>query len=359
MLKLKALALLIIVVLLSGCATSPYSESGQVTISEIKLAEIRNLVSELVKLEKQKIPEPADRKRLARLHVEIQKFERDAIRKAIGHEQNDDWETAESILRQAYKVVPKSDVLRMATLHFANRRAIREEVIRTELAIHQGEQLLQNADIYSSLERVAPLKFLTRIEINAYQRKRISSANKLQQFADKALARENYYLAHRCLSMSLQLQQNEDVKQKLELAESKISQSKQRSRAESFRTTYLTSVDNSAAEFLAGEVRQALRQDHFLAAKKHLSKLRQRYPQYRGLDSIESQYHSQLERHIVNALEEGKTLYSKGKVDEALRVWRSVNPLAPNNVELLSSIARAEKVLENLRLLTTQESESE
>jgi hypothetical protein len=248
--------------------------------------------------------------------------------------------------------------LRSAYFQFTERRAIREEVLRAELAIHRGEQLLQNASAYDSLRRVTPLKFLTWIEVNAYERRRINAAKSLKRFAGKAVARDDYYLARRCLSISFRLHNDDEVKQQLLLADAYIRRIRQRidsATDDSAPVKTAAAKSQPDAEILVGEFYQALRDSRFLNARKYLSEMQLMYPQHRSLVSMNSQYRLKLNRRVNNAVEKGKDLYSEGKVEQALQVWRDVEPLAPNNVELLSSIARAEKVLHNLKTLTAQQ----
>jgi hypothetical protein len=251
--------------------------------------------------------------------------------------------------------------LRSAYFQFTERRAIREEVLRAELAIHQGEQLLQNAGAYDSLQRVTPLKVLTWIEVNAYERRRINAAKSLKRFADKAIARDDYYLARRCLSISSRLHNDEEAEQQLLLADAYIRKIRQRIDSAANSGSVPVGVNTVRkggkpdAELLVGEFYQALQNNKFLSARKYLSEMQLVYPQHRSLVSMNSQYRLKLNRRVNAAVEKGKDLYSEGKVEQALRVWRDVESLAPNNVELLSSIARAEKVLQNLKALTAQQ----
>ncbi len=356
MFKRRLLVMLGIVSLFMGCATSSYSGAGASSLPDALFDRARSQSVERAKLEKLKKPSKAEIKRRAKLRDEQQKFEHRVIQKAISLEQQDDWEAAEELLWQANRVVPSSQALRTARMQFDDRRTIRQEVIRAELAIHQGEQLMQNASAYESLQRVASVKFLGWIEVKAYKSRRADSAKKLEDFADKALAREDYYLARRCLSLSHRLQNDKEVKKKLKLADAYIKQVKKRNTGKSSSRSRWSINDNADAELLVGEIHHALQKNDFLTAKRELSNLRRQYPDYRGLVSINSQYGLQLDRHINNVIEEGKVLYSEGAVEEALKVWQKIKPLAPNHVELLSSIARAEKVLQNLRMLKVQDS---
>ncbi|MBN1378969.1 MAG: hypothetical protein JXA04_07015 [Gammaproteobacteria bacterium] len=359
MLRPSLIVLLLASLFLTACATIPQPDTEQTALSKKSLQRAGDVAAELVTLQQKQQPSQTDYRRRAKLREQLWQFEREVIRTAIRLEQNDDWIEAEKVFKHATKAVPDSHILRSARYQFADRRAIREEVLRAELAIHQGEQLLQNAGAYDSLQRVTPLKFLTWVEVNAYERRRLSSAATLKRFADKALKRDDFYLARRCLSLSFRLHNDDEVKQKLMLADAYISRVRQRIDSKSNSSVKparaVAATGKPDAELLVGEFYHALQKDDFHHAKRYMSELRLTYPQHRNLVSMSSQYKLRLNRCVNDAIEKGKVLYSEGKVKQALRVWRDAERLAPNNVELLSGIARAEKVLQNLKALSAQQ----
>lgn len=344
------------VLALAACATPMPPKEAQSALTEQTLQQAAAVASELVVLEKLKQPSKADFRRRARLRDQLWQFEREVIRAAIRLEQQDEWTQAEQVFRLATKAVPDSHILRFARFQFADRRAEREEVLRAELAIHRGEQLLQNASAYEALQRVTPVNFLTWIEVNAYERRRMDAATTLKRYADKALKRDDHYLARRCLSLSFRLHEDADVKKNLMLADAYIRDIRQRiaMAGTTSKTNAVVGDRKPDAELLVGEFYDALQKDDFFHARRYLSVLSNEYPRHRNLISMNSQYRLKLNRRVNEAIEQGKVLYSEGKVKEALRVWRKAEPLAPKNVELLSGIERAEKVLHNLRVLTAK-----
>ena len=353
--ELRAICLILCGLVLAACATTPQPKTEQSALSKQTLQQAAAIASELTGLEKLKQPGKADYRRRAALRNQLWQFEREVIRTAIRLEQEDNWTEAEKVFARATDTVPDSHILRSARFQFAERRATREQVLRAELAIHQGEQLLQNASAYDSLQRVTPANFLTWIEVNAYDRRRDRSAKALKRYAARALKRDDYYLARRCLSLSYRLREDDEVKHDLILADAYIRQVKQRVAGNTDPAPVVAAKGQPNAELLVGEFYHALRRDDFLRARKYLSELQQAYPRHRSLVSMSSQYRLKLNRRVNDAVENGKVLYSEGKVEQALRVWREVEPLAPNNIELLSSIARAEKVLQNLKTLSVQQ----
>jgi len=57
---------------------------------------------------------------------------------------------------------------------------------------------------------------------------------------------------------------------------------------------------------------------------------------------------------VKQRFEAARSLYSKGKIQEALSIWLELKELEPENIKLQSHINRAEKILTKLKKLTNK-----
>ena len=57
------------------------------------------------------------------------------------------------------------------------------------------------------------------------------------------------------------------------------------------------------------------------------------------------------ESRIAKQLEEGASLYRRGKISEARRTWQKVLALDPQNQTAIEKVARADKVLKSIQEL--------
>jgi len=309
------------------------------------LQQVRRQSAELDGLRKLDTATPVQQQQIKQLHRSLRQFERDVIRTASRLEQQDDWRGAERIFRSATGVLPDSRILGSAGRQLAERRQLREELVRMDLAIHRGEQLLKDASAYQRLQQLKGPGLLTWLELNRYQRQCRKSAKELQHYAQRALERRDYSLALRGLQIAQRLYsdgyQSDDIERYLALANHQLRQT-QRQPAKA------SPDDNGAVEAL----QQALDAGDLPGARQHLNRLRQRSPRHPQLSSLQTQFRAQLDLRIETAIKRGNALYSQGDIDGALDVWREAKVLDPDNVELLTSITRAEKVLQNLRSLS-------
>ncbi|WP_295799590.1 tetratricopeptide repeat protein [uncultured Microbulbifer sp.] len=337
--------------LLPACSLVPLQQQTLEGFPPDTVQRVRQQSAELEQLQKREVATPAQYQQIRQLRSSVQQFERDVIHTASGMERQDNWHGAEQLLQGATRVLPDSQVLASAHNNFAERRQLREERVRMELAIHRGEQLLKDAGAYEHLRQLQGPDPLTWLELKNYQRECRESAQSLQQHAQRALERKDYALAQHGLKIAQRLygddlQQDTDLRDSLQrnltLANRQLRPAKPRPAGTSHR-------DDRAP---VAELQQALDAGDLPSARQHLDQLRQQSPQDPRLLSLQSQFQTQVSNRVDGAIKRGNDLYSQGEIEQALEVWLEARTLDPDNVELLANIARAEKVLENLRALS-------
>ena len=343
---------LLLLPLLPACSLIPGQQQELEGFPSDVLHEVRRQSTELGRLQTLDSATTAQQQQIQQLHSSLRHFERNVIRTASRLEQQDDWHGAERLLHGATDLLPGSQALNRARQQFSERRQLREERVRMELAIQRGEQLLQEAEAYQRLQQLKGPDVLTWLELKNFQRKCRGSAQALQDHAQQALQREDYTLAQRSLKVARRLygndllqdpDQREKIDQDLALAHRELRQTQPQAARGSLKK------DNQAPVI---EFKQALAAGDLLSARQHLDRIQQESPQDPQLLPLQAQLRLQLNARVEAAIKRGNDLYSKREIERALTVWREAKTLDPDNVELLTNIARAEKVLENLRALS-------
>ncbi|SHE76031.1 hypothetical protein SAMN04487965_0593 [Microbulbifer donghaiensis] len=350
----RRLALLwfLLLPLLPACSLIPTQQQALEDFPADALQQVRQQSAELGRLQNLATATPAQQQQIKQLHSSLRQFERNVIHTASRLEKQDDWHGAERVLQGAKDILPQSQALYSAHQQFSERRQLHEERVRMELAIHRGEQLLKDAETYQRLQQLKGPDVLTWLELQNFHRKCRGSAQALQQHAQQALQREDYTLAQRGLKIARRLygsdllqdeNQREKIDQDLALANRQLRPTKRHPAGDSQKK------DN---QILVAEVQQALDAGDLLGARHHLNRLQQESPQDPLLLPLQSQFRTQLDARLEAAIKRGNDLYSEGKIERAVEIWREAKALDPENVELLTNIARAEKVLENLKALS-------
>lgn len=344
---LRAIVTVMLASVLAGCGSlsSGMRGEGAGVLPAERFAEARDAAERLGE------PEAGEASRRGALRERLWAFEQAVIRKVVRLEQSDDWAGAEALLERARKAAPDSPILQSAEKQFAERRAARETVLRAELAIHRGELLLKDTEAYERLQKVRRPGLVRWLERNTYENRRAKTAAELHRYGEMALERQDYYLARRCLSLANRLDGDEAIKEDLKHADRRIARLRQRvAGRQQPAVGSAPELESAAATF-----DELLENGRLRRARQLLQTMQRDYPDSERVGRRAARLQARLQEHVAEAIERGKALYSEGKVEQALGVWKQVRPLAPDNVELLSSISRAEKVLQNLRVLSAEQ----
>ncbi|WP_237058424.1 tetratricopeptide repeat protein [Microbulbifer sediminum] len=348
-----ALVWFLLLPLLPACSLAPTEQQALEGLPADTLQQAQQQSAELGRLQGLDTATPAQQQQIKQLHSSLRQFERNAIRTASQLEKREDWQGAEEVLQAATDVLPGNQALDRARQEFSERRKLHEERLRMELAIHRGEQLLKDAEAYQRLRQLKGPGVLTWLEQKNFHRQCRGSAQALQEHAQKALQRGDYALAQHGLKVARRLygndllqdkNQRENIDQQLAVANRQLHQARRQPARRA------PDRDNKA---LVTELQQALDAGDLPGAQQQLKRLRQQSPQEPQLPSLQSQLQTQLNARVDAAIKRGNDLYSEGKIEQAVEIWREAKALDPDNAELLTNIARAEKVLENLKALSS------
>ena len=320
-------------------------------------SKVRQQSADLEQLESLESRTPAQQQQILNLRGELHRFEQDIIRAASRQEKMNDWLGAAQTLSAAVKIRPESHALKSAQRQFTARRQLHEQQLRMELAIHQGEQLLKDAEAYRRLQQLQGPGVMNWLEMKNFERKRRASAQSLLEYAQEAVQRaqsKDYKLAQRALIIAqglfgndLEQAENRDVKVGLE---QNLAEANRQLRPAKAKPTKAPPPKQKVAPI--AELKRALETGDLVTARQLLDQVQQQAPRHPELQSLQSRFQSALDTRIEFAIEHGNQLYSRGSIEQALIVWRKAEALAPGHIELRANIARAEKVRENLRALS-------
>ncbi|WP_231757739.1 tetratricopeptide repeat protein [Microbulbifer elongatus] len=348
---------LLLLPLLPGCSLLPVASPSLPGFSHQQVAQVRQQSAALKQLQMQPHPSPAQQQQTTGLDEALKAFARDAVHTATELEAQNDWHSASELLKGALDLLPDSPTLNSALQQLQTRRHLHEDRVRMELAIHRGEQLLKDAHAYQRLEQLQGPGVMSWLELKNFHRKRNASAKSLLEYAQRALQREQRtddQLARRALTVAqgllgsdLQLAENtalrDAIQRHLNSVETRLRPAQPR-RAKPPR--------KKMDPLPIAELQQALARGDLIRAQQHLNQFQKKAPRHPQLTPLQAQFNAQKSARVASALKTGNELYSQGEIEQALAVWRKAQTLVPENVELRANIARAEKLLENLRALS-------
>ena len=248
---------------------------------------------------------------------------------------NGQWQSAIDGLELALSNIPGDKKLSAEYESLINERDILINELRKMMLIRKARTLLQYASVYQQLQQLIPNDYNAQSEIDEYNREREEIADLLMGCTNHALANRDYFLATECLTLSNQLVSSKEKQQLLKtaVANRKKVDKKRRSKQ------------------LLSNFRQAKANLDYTSARYNIEILLDLDPHDKTYIKLKKQLETDINNHLKNDIQQGKLLYSKGNISEALETWESLLQIDPGNDELISLIARAKKVTRKIEKL--------
>lgn len=283
-----------------------------------------------------------------RIQKLARKFEQRTIRRARGLVERGEWHEAAMLLEDALDKLPGSQPLKTAWQDFLARRNAYLRQVRFNLLLSRAERLVRDLPVMAEIRRVVPTDAQVEREYRALEEDATRTATELAQCAADALAARNIDLADHCLSLAQGLRPDETTRHRLAVLDQKLSQHRT---AEHRREMAGSHQVNRA---LLNQFDAAFRARDLATAKRIMDQIMARDVRPAGVHSRQEQLQAAIDRRVQEGLVTGRSLYSQGRIQEALAEWKGVLALQPDNKALREHIERAERVLDKLRRLSTQ-----
>ncbi len=284
-------------------------------------------------------PDHPDYKTIKARSAEIQEHKQGyinlSLQQAKTYVEQNKWQEAIDLLDTALDKVPDSSDL--ASLHHKLDQQRNEQVteLRKNMLLAKARSLIEYEAIYQKLIMLLPNDYAARQDIDQYQHEREAIASHLMNCNEQSLKNNDYALAETCLELSNKLVASEEKQQLLESTKRKRKLQENKLKAKQLMDSY----------------EEAHKAGDLAKAKSHLNSLLKIDPEHSKAQQLISLVEIEMKQLIDKGIEEGKVLYSKGKINQALTIWNNLLLIEPENKELPALIARAEKVSKKIEKL--------
>ncbi len=292
----------------------------------------------------------AQRKEVLRL---VDKYERVLIDKGRMLIRNQEWQRAHELYQDGMEKLPDSERIARARADFLARRAERVEELRTEALVNKGDWLSRQLPLQREILRTMPDDRQAKKDLKRANRELEPTSAGLYVCGQRALDSGNNKLAVRCLALAAQLTPTTSVKDALARAEKEHKKTKARTRRAKRKRQRQSEAD--MVRRLLDEYEEAYEADDLIQARGILSELKLADPKSVRVEQLEMELESAIGERVTRGMEESRRLYSQGKIQQALDNWRELSKLDPENEDIKTHIARAERVLAKLRELSEKQ----
>ena len=207
--------------------------------------------------------------------------------------------------------------------------------LRKELLINQANALISYKKTYEKLSKLIPHDYSAQFDIRSYDNNRLKVAGHLEMCGEQAVKNKNFNLANECYSLSNKLDPDESKKILISQIQNDLKATSNSKRYSELLKAYETAYIHH----------------QYNLAQKHLKELLTINPSHTKANNLLQTLNSEIKELTLNKINQGKDLYSKKKIKEALELWKHALELEPENKELQLLISRAEKVTRKIQSL--------
>lgn len=308
------------------------------------------------------------RLRLEKVQHFIHAYETGIINQANLLEAQGRWQIAEDMYVGGLNTLPFSQQLREAKAAFMQRNQHAVNKLKAQALINNITSLLNNKAIYDELLHTAyrDRRINSDIKHNNHELKKAIPL--LLSYGQEALNKGDYLFAHECLSLAYRLSPVTEIREILDIAGLHLASedtvaitvmaeekpAKKATTTKLWRHSNHTKIKTAEEPILLRAYMEAVRSGRLHQAVRYMEMLMKQQPASKEINGLKSDLDRLIATKVEVEYDVAVRLYSEGDVKQALAVWKSILPLDPGNIKLKSDIARAKRVLANIRRITDQ-----
>lgn len=208
--------------------------------------------------------------------------------------------------------------------------------LKKQMLLKRAYALIEYESVYNELELLAPYDNSAQSDIQRHKNEKQEVANHLITCSEYALGIEDYTLAEECLQLASQLINTETVRHLLIKTKNKRKAIETQKRAQELLATYKSA-------YASGDLPKA---------RFHINTLITLQPDHVEAIELKLALDREIKAKVDKGISEGRELYSQNNIKKALKIWKKLIIMDPDNDELKILISRAEKVSKKIETLS-------
>ncbi len=269
------------------------------------------------------------------------KLEKKTIDDARQFVKKNEWYKAQLAYEQALEKLPDSTRLTKHQQDFLDRRNKHLNRLELKLVLNKAHWLIANTPVQQEIIRVLPDAERRYAELKDYRIQKEKTAQRLLEFTFQALDRKDYSGASQMLSLIDKLAV--DTLDRKQLGEA-------HQRLKKVRRQRQIQQEKKTRELIAA-LRQGYSHEGLQRARQQLDFINSNRKLYRSSRALYQELEQLYRKGIEQRIRAGRDLYSQGRIEEALKIWQSLQEIDTHNQKLKEHIERASRVLDKLRRL--------
>jgi tetratricopeptide (TPR) repeat protein len=275
----------------------------------------------------------------------LRSYEKLVISTALKQERANNWPATKQTYDQALGKSGNSKVLKEAQQAMLLRFQRKMDALEHEELIVTGEWLQKKLPLLEELHASDPGDLLIQWRYSRIQNEVQEVAMQLLQLGEQMLTENNLIMAGRTLSLAAKLAPSAEVnasnlrlKKQLEARTLK----KEKDRKNITRRKDKKNIESFNKAMAYGELAEA---------RRYLSRLTSDIRETMAVKLMQERLDKKIQDYIQEELSIGNSFYRSGKYEHAIRAWRNIMELEPENEAVKGKLERAEVIVEKVKSL--------
>ena len=269
-------------------------------------------------------------------------YENMAIVKSTKLSKQGEWIKAFMLIDQAAQNLPdKTKIKKHRELLLVKRNKV-IAAYENSILYDQAKNLVDKMPLYEKINKTVSASERNQLDIAAFNNARHETSLRLAERSEQQYKNALYDDALTTIEFALKLNPNKEITSHLKNIEARI-----KAELKLLEASYI-----KKSKILLGKLSQGYSHLILKEAKETITWLnKSKEPSYLELAE---KLKERLNAGVKQRFEAARSLYSKGKTQEALSIWLELKELEPENIKLQSHIERAEKILIKLKKLSNK-----
>lgn len=287
-----------------------------------------------------------DYKKIQKLKLAIiekaKKYEEEQIEFAKNLAEKGQWVKAFIALDKAIDTLPSPGKILKVRKDLLDQREVILLTYDNLLLSTHAQKLADDLAIYENLKVILTEEEARRFHVDEYNKSRIEACLKLAKRSQEQYNSGQFILASATIDTALSLKPEGEILNQLQLIQKQIDSDRERKKQ----------IQISRIKALINKLQQGYSHEILVQANIMLDWLIENKAKGSSEDDkLIKTLETHLSKGINQYIEAARNLYSKGKIQQALDIWKELYLFNPQHPKLLSHINRAEKVLAKLKKL--------
>lgn len=281
------------------------------------------------------------------------RYEQQMIAEAQARQDEGDWKGALDTIDEALLRHPDSTALQQTRTELKAEQERRLAELDTDLMLARGNWLLEEKGVLERRRTLAGASWTDGWKLTDIDDELARMQPALILQGERALKAGKLTLAESCFSLAQRIQSDPAARKGLN-AIYRTRKKQQSASREREHKAQIRQLRHQFETFLE-EAREALARDDLLTARDALAAANAIDSGDPALAQLRANYQPRQEARVEQLITEGNSLYRRGLFHQARDLWREVVTLDPGNTLAQARLDRAERVIEKLERLRSQQ----